>query len=291
MIENEELQKGQKNSKPEHISGIINRKEKPNKNFEYKGVIYPKNYNMPILEDQVDSLLYNINNYALLVNKLDFYGNSIPLGAFCFALSFIMYGFFECKIHKTDDKFLYIILLLFGGIGEIITGLFEYIKGRTFPSNLYLIYGIYFICFYFVKSSFKDNSSSYTKECYRFFYGSWAGLTFPLLIGSLNTNVFYLLQTFFVCALFVVKCIGACYDVDAMNGLVSGILEIIVGAISLYICINQIINESLGFQLLPSFNIIKDNEIDLDINKDKDKEKDKDKGKDKDKDKDKDQNI
>ena len=55
-----------------------------------------------------------------------------------------------------------------------------------------------------------------------------------------------------------------------MNGLVSGILEIIAGAISLYICTNQIINESLGFQLLPSFNIIKDNEIDLDTNKDKD---------------------
>ena len=118
-----------------------------------------------------------------------------------------MYGFYECKVHKTGDKYLYIIVLLFGGIGEIITGLLEYIKGRTFPSNLYLIYGIYFICFFMVKYPFED-SLPYTQECYRFFYGSWACLTFPLLIGSLNTNVFYLLQTFFVCAFFVVKCIG-----------------------------------------------------------------------------------
>ena len=280
MIENEEIQKGQNNSKPEQISGIINKKEKSNTNYEYKGIINPEKHNIPIFEDPTDTLLYNINNYALLVNKLDFYGNSIPLGAFCFAISFIMFGFHECKVHKTDDTFLYIILLLFGGIGEIITGLLEYIKGRTFPSNLYLIYGIYFICFFIVKYPSKvclPYKEDYSQDCYKFFYGSWAGLTFPLLIGSLNTNVLYLLQTFFVCAFFVVKCIGACYDVDAMNGIVSGILEIIAGVISLYICINQIINESIGLQILPSFNVIKDNEIDLDTNKDKNKDKDKDK--------------
>ena len=61
-----------------------------------------------------------------------------------------MYDFYECKIHKKVDKFLDIIVLFLGDIGEIITGFLEYIKGRTFPSNSYLIYGIYFICFFIV---------------------------------------------------------------------------------------------------------------------------------------------
>ena len=46
-----------------------------------------------------------------------------------------------------------------------------------------------------------------------------------------------------------------------MNGIVSWILEIIIGVISIYICSNQIINESVRFQLLPSFNLQKDDDI------------------------------
>ena len=46
-----------------------------------------------------------------------------------------------------------------------------------------------------------------------------------------------------------------------MNGIVSWILEIIIGVIDIYICSNQIINESVRFQLLPSFNLQKDDDI------------------------------
>ena len=106
--------------------------------------------NDPKFEDPSDNLLYKINNYALLVNKLYYSGNAIRFGVFCYAISFILYGFLECKVHKKKDKFLYLILLLFGGFEQIIAGFLEYIKGRTFPSNLYLIFGIYLICFYYV---------------------------------------------------------------------------------------------------------------------------------------------
>lgn len=261
MIENKNIQNSRqkKDAKPEEYTGIINKGINSNNT-------YTESKNIPTFEDPADNLLYNINYHTLLVNKLDFYGNSIPLGAFCFAISSIMYGFYECNVHN-GDKFLYIIILLFGGFGQVTAGIFEYIKSRTFPSHLYLLYGIYYICLFVIKYPFSDNSP-YNGECFAFFFGSWACLTFPLLIGSFHTNIFYLLQTFFVCAFFVVRCIGECYGIKAMIGIVSGILEIINGVISLYICFNQIINETLGFQLLPSFNLQKDNEIDLEPNKD-----------------------
>ena len=52
-----------------------------------------------------------------------------------------------------------------------------------------------------------------------------------------------------------------------MKEIVPGILEIIIGVVSFYICFNQIVNNTLGFQLIPSIPLKKDNEIDLDINK------------------------
>lgn len=213
--------------------------------------------NEPIFEDPSDNLLYKINNYALLVNKLDYSGNAIPLGAFCYAISFILFGFFECKVHKKEDRFLYLILLLFGGFGQIIAGLLEYIKGRTFPSNLYLIFGIYFICSYYF------NKENFTEECRGIFFATWAILSFPIFIASSRINVWYLIQTFIACAFFVVRCIGEWIDVSALKEVVSGVLELVTGFVSLYICFYQIINETFRFQVFPALPLQQNNEIDI----------------------------
>ena len=231
--------------------------EKPNTNII--------NQEVPLFDDINDNLLYNLSKYTLLVNKLDNYANGIPLGAFCYSISFILYGFYESKINKKEDNFLKIILLLFGGIGQIISGIFEYIKGRTFPSNLYLIYGTYFFSFYLAKNSsfFKDEPNIVNIKCRAFFYGSWAALTFPLCIGSIQTNLFFLLQTLVGCGFFVVRCIGESLEIDKMKDIIPGILQIVTGFLSLYICITQIINEMIRFQLIPSIPLQNENEVDF----------------------------
>ena len=279
MIRNEEIENSiAKHQKTEEITGIIESnkkksKKKKNNTDELTGIIPPKakKRNLMKFEDSIDEILYKINRYALLVNKLDNYGNSIPLGSFCFAISFIVNGFFECQIYSNPDKFLSIFLLLFGGIGQIISGILEYIKGRTFPANFYLIYGIYFISLYIMNYTSEKNYFV-PNDCYKFFYGSWAGLSFPLFVASFYTNVFYLIQTCIGCVFFIIKCIGESRDIKPMKEIVPGILEIIIGVASFYICFNQIVNETLGFQLIPSIMLKKDNEIDLDINKNENKE-------------------
>ena len=107
------------------------------------------------------------------------------------------------------------------------------------------------------KISLNDEVSS------SFFYGSWAVLSFPIFIGSVQSNIFYLIQTLVVCAFFVVRCIGEYYGNDNMNEIISGVLELVTGFISLYICINQMINESFKFNAVPSLPLSKENEIDI----------------------------
>ena len=48
-----------------------------------------------------------------IFNRLDFYGNSIILGAMCNALAFIIYGFYRCKVYRVNDTFLWSVILLF----------------------------------------------------------------------------------------------------------------------------------------------------------------------------------
>ena len=219
-----------------------------------------------ILDKQIDLFLSKIENSSLIVNRLDYYGNSIPLGAFCFAISFIIYGFYECKVFNKPDTFSFTVLLLFGGIGQITAGIFEYIKSRTFPTMIYLLYGLYFISFFLSFYYYSDIYDEHN-DSRKIFYGTWAGLSFPLVIGSFQTNVVYLLQNITVFAFFIVRCIGECIHKETLNNTVSGILELITGFLSLYLCFSQVLNEHFRYTILPAFPIKKDNEIDINIQK------------------------
>ena len=45
-------------------------------------------------------LLGKFGTDILTWNQLDYYGNAIPLGSFCYALAFITYGFYRCKVYR-----------------------------------------------------------------------------------------------------------------------------------------------------------------------------------------------
>ena len=216
-------------------------------------------------ENNIDYLLYELKKYALIINKLDTYGNAIPLGSFCFAISFILIGFLEAKVYKDTDYFFYIIIFILGGFGQLISGILEFIKGRTFPANLYLLYGIYFLCYYYINHINKNLISDDDNYIKSFYYGSWAILSLPLFIGSIKINLFYSIQTFIGFAFFVIRCVGEYKKKNKLNELVSGILELITGFISLYICFNQIINFSFRFQALPSIAFSNENDIDIPV--------------------------
>ena len=211
-------------------------------------------------DDQLENFLNKVNKTNLLINRLDYYGNSIPLGAFCYAVGFVLYGFYECKVFKLLDTFTFSALLLFGGVGQVTAGIFEFIKSRTFPTIVYLVYGLYFISFFFLyyyKAQF-----FHIQDYIRLFYGTWAGLSFPLIIGSFQTNFIYLLQNVSACAFFIIRCIGECKNWESLNTTVSGILELITGFLSLYLCFSQVLNEHYRRTILPTFQLKKDNEID-----------------------------
>ena len=116
-----------------------NEKEKPNENNQEEAE-----------KDPIEKLVQKMGETALIVNRLDFFANTIPLGALCNALAFVLYGFDEAKIFE-NEHFLLAILFLFGGVGEVVTGCLEYIKGRTFTTSLYLTYGLFFISFFVLR--------------------------------------------------------------------------------------------------------------------------------------------
>ena len=208
---------------------------------------------------------YNI----LIVNRLDYYGNSIPLGAFCNAISFILYGFQRANVFRSKDSFLMGIILLYGGLGQATAGLLEFLKGRTFTSTLYISYGFYCLshfAYYFlplVFAKFGVLGINFDEPSLCAFYGCWVVISIPITIGSIKTNLFFVLQCIATSAFFVLRCFGEGFLRYGLMRQAAGILQIIAGYISLYICINQLVNEQYRKQFLPSVPLQKDNEIDI----------------------------
>lgn len=225
------------------------------------------NFNPDI--EKIKRLTNKMGYSLIIVNRLDYYGNVIPLGAFCNAISFILYGFHRCHVFYNKDTFLWGVILLFGGLGQVTTGILESIKGRLFTSILYSLYGLYCFSHYFLYlmpmkfSQYNIFEINFDDDSLCGFYAAWMFISLPITIASIKTNLFYVLQCLATTAFFVLRCFGEGFLKYGLMRQSAGILQAIAGFISLYICINQLINETFGCQLLPAINLINDNEIDI----------------------------
>ena len=198
----------------------------------------------------------------LSTNNLDYYANSIPIGAFCNSISFILYGFQLCKVFNNEDNFLYGVILIFGGIGQITSGILEFIKIRTFPSLVYLTYGFYCLSLYIIKTDNIFLGEASPKDLSAF-YGAWMIISIPITISSIKINLLYVLHTFLTMAFFVLEVFGQGFKEDNVRNKTGGIILSISGFVSLYIFLNQVVNETLKFQFLPAIPFVPDNEIDI----------------------------
>lgn len=232
---------------------------------------YPDTYQYsdPMV-DKIKRLILKFGHTALIVNRLDYYGNGIPIGAFCNAFCFILCGFYRCKVYDDKDSFLLSIVLFFGGIGQITAGLMEFMKGRAFTSSLYFFLG--FSCLSSFGFRFLDGKTQdkifhilflNESESRSAFFGACMIIIIPFLISSFKTNAFYVGQTVVTFIFFLLACIGESVEKDGARRIAAGILEIIAGFISLYIFSSQLLNEQFRTELLPAFPLVDDNEIDI----------------------------
>ena len=203
--------------------------------------------------------------------RVDTFGNAIPLGSFCYAIAFIIYGFYRCKIYRVNDTFLWSIILLFGGIGQCTAGFLEYCRGRSFPSALYLSFGFYCLshyAWYTIPSWFDLNENrsllySYSENSICAFYSAWLVIVFGLCLASARTNVLYILQCLTAFAFFLLRAIGEGMGSLGCKRNAAGILQAISGFFSLLICISQILNNETFYRgVFPTCPLSQYNDID-----------------------------
>ena len=217
-------------------------------------------------------LLGKFGTDILTWNQLDYYGNAIPLGSFCYALAIITYGFYRCKVYRVNDTFLWAVILLFGGIGQCTAGFLEWCKGRSFVTALYLTYGFYCLshyAYYIIPEWFfiNDNQTmlyNYSENAICAFYSAMVVISFGILLASTRTNLLYILQCITAFVFFLLRAVGeGCGSLGTKRN-AAGILQVISGFFSLLICISQLINnEALHRPCFPTCPMSPYNEVDV----------------------------
>ena len=222
--------------------------------------------------DFADLLFRRFGKGFWLLNRLDFYGNTIILGAICNALAFLTYGFYRCKVYKVNDTFLWSVILWFCGIGQITAGFLEYLKCRAFPAIVYITLGFYCLshyAYYVIPKHmdlWQNQQLIYPLEpksicC---FYSAWVVIGFGLLLISFRSNVLYVLQLATCVIFFLLRAIGEGTGSLGCKRNAAGILEVISGFFSLFVAFSQILNNETCFRYcFPSCPLSPDNEIDV----------------------------
>ena len=217
-------------------------------------------------------LFKKMGSEYLTCNRLDYFGNAIPLGSFCYALAFIIYGFYRCRVYRVNDTFLWSVILIFGGVGQVTAGLLEFCKGRGFPTALYLTYGFYCLshyAYYTIPSWFRLNQNmsmlyNFTEDSVCAFYSGWVVISFAILLGSVRTNCLYIVQCLTAFAFFLLRAIGeGCGSLGTKRN-AAGILQAISGFFSLLVCFSQILNNETFYRpCFPTCPTSPMNEIDM----------------------------
>ena len=212
--------------------------------------------------DDDKKILYffeNLKKKIILTQNVRKYANSIPIGAFCNGISFIIFGIFKTRLLVDEFTNVWSLFVLFGGLGQMTAGIMELIKGREFTSFLYIFYGIY--CFtHYILRIVTDRFGNFDL-C--IFFTAWFLLSIPIIIYSIRSNLIYLLQTVFMSLYFFFRCIGEGTNEDILIEQVSGSCLILSGMCSLYIFFSQTINQYIINCYINTFPFDKNNKIDF----------------------------
>ena len=246
------------------------KESKTNSNID----ISPEKLNIPaqiqkgkIRQIEEQDKIFNYIKETQFVIDSKTYSNSIIIGSFCYAITFISFGIFKSRIVSDEYTNIWSVLATYGGLGQITAGILELSKKRQFTSFLYIIYGIYCLTHYLLRI-LTDRFGEY--DLCMFFLAFFL-LSVPVIIFSIKINLFFLLQTSLGSLYFLMRCIGEGIFEDILSEQVSGSIQIASGVCSFYIFIYQIYN-SFDFRIcLPIIPFDVNNGIDFIIQKNVDK--------------------
>ena len=175
------------------------------------------------------------------------------LGLAAFALTTFLLSLVNAGILPKDTQPIVLaVALTFGGIAQLLAGMWEFRKGNVFGATVFSAYGAFWLSFWAYVTFFAE---SIPKEHHGVAAGwyliAWALFTTLMLVAALRTTV--VLATLFavVDVVFVLLALGD-FGWGSAFTTMGGILGLVASALAFYLCLAAVGSSTFGRPILPN---------------------------------------
>lgn len=176
-----------------------------------------------------------------------------PLGLGAFALTTFLLSLANAGIMPVEaEPVVFGVALAYGGIAQILAGMWEFRKSNVFGATVFTSYGAFWLSFWAYATFFAPTiPAEYHGTAAGWFLIAWAIFTTLMLIAALRTTaVLALLFAVVTVALFSLG-LGALSSTSGLT-VIGGFLGILAAAIAWYLCLAGIGASTFGRPILPN---------------------------------------
>ena len=178
--------------------------------------------------------------------------NPAPLGLAAFALTtFVLSMVNSGLISDTAEPIVFGLALTYGGLAQMLAGMWEFRTGNTFGATAFASYGAFWLSFWaFVQFFAKDVPAAEAGNAVGLFLIAWGIFTAYMFIASLRTTVAVALVFFLLTITFILLGIG---NAGAHKSIIhlGGYLGLATAAVAWYASFAQVVNSTFGRDVLP----------------------------------------
>ncbi len=176
-----------------------------------------------------------------------------PLGLAAFALTTFLLSLVNAGIMPKDTEPVMLgVALAFGGIAQLLAGMWEFRKGNVFGATVFSSYGAFWLSFWaYVTLYAKDIPAEHHGVAAGWYLIGWAIFTSLMLIAALRTTVVLAVLFAVLDVTFVLLGLGALVGSAGLT-VAGGALGLVTAALAWYLCVAAVTASTFGRPVLPN---------------------------------------
>lgn len=179
----------------------------------------------------------------------DFIANPGPLGLLAFGMTTVLLSLHNLGLFGLDSTII-AMGIFYGGLAQILAGIFEFKRGNTFGATAFTSYGLFWLTFVIIQTDMIPGMEPADGASLGAYFAIWGILTLFLFVGTLRSN--RCLQIVFL-TLTILFFVVAAKDLSGISDIayVAGAIGIVCGGSAMYTAFAEVINEQHGKTVFP----------------------------------------
>jgi succinate-acetate transporter protein len=176
-----------------------------------------------------------------------------PLGLAGFGLTTLLLSLINSGIMpKTTEPIVFGMALAYGGLGQLLAGMWEFRKGNTFGATAFASFGAFWISFWaFVTFYAKSVPTADAGKATGWYLILWGIFTTLMWFASFRTTAALVALFALLAATFYFLGAGALAGSSGI-GKIGGVLGIITAVVALYTALAGVLTSTFGRAVLPN---------------------------------------